>query len=362
MVDGKRVMSLLLGAWAAIFATAQDGVTPQRMAAVASARLAQLDRIVADVTVDVHLAPLTGDPLDQGQWSEPFDPGDGRNRHLTIARPNALDETEQALSSFYDGGVTRRYPGTDRDGHLMYSEIVSPYKAGVYTSTAVLQLFDLDVHESWVRGLNAARLLTDYPAELVRAADGVSTYAVALQWDEDYLWGPSSEDYEFDLADDGTPLRFKFTKRLLGSEHKGFTFTREMFTTATAPVGDVRIVTEAVAVTSNSIVAQKHETRGIDHFEVTSFRFDPTLTPEDVALPIERRNARVWRSTDLDEETTVYDSAGNIVDYVSASTGLQQDRSTALVTGSAVVACACVAACAPFVSHQRRKRRVVEDR
>jgi hypothetical protein len=302
------------------------GLPPADMATVVADRLARLDRIVAEVEVQIHTCPRSASPLDETAWSAPLEPGDGRRRVVRIVRPAMLEESyvtsrsEPIVTSFTPGRTVRRAGASPRSGRVVYSIDENPISSANYTnSVPLLQLLDLHVHESHVPGLNVLSLLRNYPAELIASDGQTSTYAVTVQG-QDAPAGAWVEHYDFDVNARGTPTRLR--TRIETSA--GFLYEREFFVCATQELNGAEFVTEAVSFGTNSAV-QNYE---VNRFVVCSVETDATLSPDDVLFEPERRNAVVWTRTwpaeddDPMGQYQEYDESGTLV----ASSAVQNRR------------------------------------
>lgn len=290
------------------------GLPPAEMANVVADRMARLDKLVVEVDAELYNCANTFSPTDRSNWVDPGPPGDGGRRLLRIVRPGLFEESfvdgqpMSILSSFEPGRSVRRAPNLSPSGRIFYSVEDNPVTAG-YTRIPLLQMFDVQIHESWVPGLNILRLLRDYPATLTGSDGEISTYEVSLRSD---LPGASREHYEFDLNPRGTPLRFR--TRL--ENPAGTTYESTTYTLATIEINGAELVTEAVTASTNTYTGPLY---GITRLVVRSARVDEALTARDVRLEPERRNSFVWTrtlngsSTALVETKQEYDEAGVLV-------------------------------------------------
>lgn len=312
--------------------TAVQGVAPGEMAEIVSGRLALLDRLVVEVETAAHLAPLTANPLDPSTWGAPFDPGEGTRHLLRIVRPCALDEVyaadsgESAEFAYEPSRLVMKARGLDSGGRSVYAVYQNIVEYGSLPSTPVLQLFDLQMHESFVPSLNTERLLRDPSCALVVSDNGVNRYAATLRTTHDF--GTWIEDYEFDLSDSGTPLRLHMTRR---AEDGTFTFDREMTTLATMFVGEAELVSEAVFFTTNSVV----DHYGVHTIRICSATTDASLTRSDVRRQPPRQNSVIWvRRADFTETKVSYGSNGEILtDRWNSEPGLRHAIAPAAALG-----------------------------
>lgn len=334
-----------------------SGVPPEEMATIVAARLTRLDQIVADVEVQTYMCPQSAQPLDATAWSAPLEPGDGGRRLMRIVRPSMMEESfvtsrpESIVTSFTPGRSVRRVGTSQHTGRVVYSIDETPISSGSYTlNVPLLQLLDLQVHESHVPGLNVLSLLRDYPSQLVASDGETSTYAVTLE-SQNEPPGDWMEQYEFDVDTCGTPTRF----RTVIETSAGFHYQREFLVRATQELNGAEFVTEAVSYATNSAV----ENYEIDHFVVCSAEVDPALSPEDVLFEPERRNAVVWTTQwPIDTANPVryeeYDESGQL-----ATSGQSAHRRVAWGQAilPAAVACGFIGAlCVAFVSSARYGR------
>lgn len=331
------------------------GVLPSQMADVVAQRLARLNQLVVEVDAELFTSAPSFSLSDRSSWRDPGPPGDGGRRVVRIVRPGVCDEgyvqeqTTPIVTCFSPGYSVRRAADTTRTGRAVYGVENNPVTA-VQTRIPLYQFFDLQIQESWVPGLNTLRLLRDYPATLVGSDGDVSTYAVTVQSD---LPGAAVERYEFDLNPRGTPLRFR-----AGLENaNGSTCESETFTLATQEVNGAELVTEAVTAATSSLAVQHY---GVVRLLVRSVAVDNSLTPDDVYLEPERRNA-VIHTTTLDiaggrlvRETAEFNESGSLV--ASAASISDRLRLRMTIMPAAVACGVATAAGVVFVSRRSRAR------
>jgi hypothetical protein len=283
-------------------------VTPQEMADVVSSRLGRLDNLVLDISLKLYRCAVTADPLDKTQWSSESIPGDGGHSCLKIVRPCARDDrlrqdgtTTQNFSS--PGRSVRRLSRPDPDGRTCYVLHENAYRAGVYTQVPLLQLFDLQIHESARPGANLVTLLRDPSATIVGSDGDVTTYGVTIS-----VPAPlnCTEQYEFALSGAGLLKRFQLT---VTARDREFTFKRELHVLATTQVNGVELPSEAVFASWNSA---KPDHYGIDYIRVNSVSVDPSLTADALRLEPAHVNERIWvTNADLSEDEQLFDGAGH---------------------------------------------------
>jgi hypothetical protein len=310
------------------------GLSPAEMAEVVAGRLARLDRLVAEVEVKTYLCPDDADPLDFSSWSpisrsdglEDGEPSLGGWRVLRLVRPAILTESwitgqaEPLVEGFRPGRFVLRVQATDRKVPYRYYYHVSDNPIMPASRTISMpELFDLQIHDSWIPGLNTLRLLRDYPARLVRSDGRVSTYAVTVR-SEDLPppGGGHVERYELDLNERGTPLRLHQVVEVWTLfSPPTVIVNRQTFTLATMELNGAEMITEAVGV-HGRVSLHSTSTYGISHMVVHSVRVDETLSAADVSFEPERRNAIISTETLIPrwtfcEEWEEYDESGRLV-------------------------------------------------
>ena len=174
---------------ALLLVTLTGPIVPADMAGLVSERLARLDRLVVDVTVEVYGVHSDAAVLDREQWSGPLSTYPYR---LTIVRPNVRAEFlkderalgyEPVVASVFKGTYTSRHVRPDASGRTSYRITPGVVESGVLGWTQILQVFDIHMYEATIPQLNIVDLLRNPNAVFVRCAGGVCTYAVSVPMD-----------------------------------------------------------------------------------------------------------------------------------------------------------------------------------
>lgn len=286
-----------------------DGIPPAQMANIVADRLDRLDRLVIDLDVQVFLAPLTAAFDDPSTWDGPYPPGSGARRRVTIVRPQSLEaawrageEAEGSASAFAPGRTVQRLRSS-LTPITVYNVNEDLIDSSTYTTVPTLTMFDVQVHESFVPGLNSLRLLRDYPTELLRVEGDVNTYRTQLQVN---CFGETwTETHEFDLNSCGTLLRHRFRR-----EDRDFWFEREFHVLSTQEVNGAELPSVFVSMTRNSVTPNF----GVHRFTVTAASRDAALVLRDVQIEPDRRNSSIHTThADLSRLSQRYDENGVLV-------------------------------------------------
>lgn len=294
------------------------GVSPAQMADIVEQRLSRLDRLVVHAEVAVYFAPESATHNSPAEWGAPRRLGEGAIRELRILRPLALeisrsDESQDRLLSAYSTEqVVQQLPQPTRAGRTYFVVHRNAPTLSSYTSVPLLQVFDVQVHESFVPGLNTLRLLRDYPVEVLASDGHVTTYSATVSIPE---WGGWVERFDFDLNAQGTPLRFRMERESL--DGSGFRFVREIHNSDLIEVNGAEIPQRCVILTSNSLVPHI----AVHEIMVCGSAIDPHLDEVDVRIVPATQNSVIWtRHEDLSEDKVTYDDAGQIVATESSRT------------------------------------------
>lgn len=325
-------------------------IPPAQMSEIVSQRIGRLDQMKATVSVMSYTAPLTGDPLDQSTWEGGSRPGDGGVHRITLVRPNVLDEAFTAderpsqTCVVLPDHVIKHPASLGRHGESIWYVLENPILRSSYSTSPVLDVFELQFHQTFVVGLNTLRLLQNDSTQVVRHDDQTTTYSSQAINTE---WGGWAEDYDFDVNARGTPMRIHvITTALNGS---GFTFEREMVVTSTTEVNGVEFPNNVVFKTTNSFVPHW----AIDAIEISNISIDPQLTAESIRLEPATVNSIVYyKRPDLTEDTFIYGSDGNLASS-SSTNDLPTKRHAFL---GIVVGTACVSVIALGLISRRKRR------
>ncbi len=321
---------------AALLLLTSGAIPPTEMLDIFTQRLSRLDKLVLEVQVEQYFAPFSDEYTDPASWDGPYEPADGGRRILRIVRPYAVDESFAGgapvpiRTSFSPQRVVQKLSATTQDGRSYFCVHDNDVTPSTYSAVPLLQMFDLQIHESFVRGLNILNLLRDHPTVVVDCVGDVTRYRSEVGIAG---WGEWTEIYEYELNSRGTPLRFEMTKEAL--DGSGFVFRREFVTQATMEVNGAELVSEAFVFTSNT---NDNVTRyAVHRMTVTSAAVDTSLTSQDVLFEPETRNSLVWtKNADLSEGIVTYDENGTILARESDSRTAQPWRKTLLPVASAV--------------------------
>lgn len=284
-----------------------DGVPPKQMADIVAERLSRLDRLVLEVEVEVFLAPSSATfDDDRSTWDGPYPAGSGAHRRLRIVRPCSLEENwgngdARGMSAFSPGRTVQRLwrPSYATTIYTVKEDVMT---SATYSSVPLLTMFDVQIHESFVPGLNTLRLLSEYPTKLLRVEGDVNAYQTQLAV---HAFGDWTETYEYDLDACGTLLRQRMRR-----ENSAFWFEREFRVLSTLDVNGAALPAEFLSITRNSVA----DSVAIHRFVVTSACVDASLAPANVRIEPERRNSAIHVTrADLSEESERYDSNGVLI-------------------------------------------------
>lgn len=293
--------------------SAINGIEPLEMADIVADRLARLDKLCATVEVRVYTVPLSASPLNRLGWGEAIEPGDGGCRAIQLVRPHMLEHSSPlsgtgntVVSGYTPGRAVRKAVGVDRQGKNLY--IIAEDAASSVNNTAVpvMQLFDLQMHQSLVPGTNIETLLRNHSAQLVSSEGDLYTYFVALHVDG--FTNSVSESYELSLNSRGTPIRCRFTMQV--ADGNDFVFESDFSTVSTIELNGAELVSEAIVSTRNSVVPHY----AVYDLVARSAIIAEAMSVDAVQLEPETRNSRIYatRANGVEEEL-VYDDDGAII-------------------------------------------------
>ncbi|MFH1746591.1 MAG: hypothetical protein ABIG44_06035 [Planctomycetota bacterium] len=316
------------------------GIPPEQMGNVVADRLAALDKLEIEMTLERYNVPLSASPLDRNAWTPIPGPEGGFRHQITVVRPCALgvmltdDEgyTPTRYAANENGLVTQRLAPLE-NGRTFFAE--SNYIThSLLTTAPVLDALDIHIADSSIPLFNLRRIFEETEVALVRTVGPVSTY-VASQ-----LMNDTTQHYEFDLSEQGTPLRMKIILEWTMPDGRPAQAVREQFTLATMAVNGAELPSEVAFVPDPPVAA------GLDYTTVTLVRITsatvrPELTAESVALAPEYRNSIVTTWDYFSEErisTLEYDEDGNQVALtrVEESEARQAVRAATPVTSGLV--------------------------
>jgi hypothetical protein len=300
---------------------AASGLAPADMADLIEQRLAALDRLVLDVTLEVCGGHSDSPVLDRAAWNVlatyPY--------RVSILRPNVrvefLKDDPQAgyqpvVASVFDGEYTQRSARPSARGTWVYGVVPQARQAGVVLWNPLLQVLDLGLYDSPPPGdLNIVSVLRDPSATLVRSVGAISTYAALV---------PTSHfpmRFEMDIDDAGLPLRIKSSIEYREANTPPTYY--EEFVLQTTPVNGAELPTE-IAVTHWG--AKMPNYWNVWLYRVSSVEVCNDLTAADVQVEVERRNAAVTEYLpDGTARVTQYNERGEPTDTTSFSHPVNAD-------------------------------------
>lgn len=281
--------------------------------------LARLDHLVVEITHDMHITLVGASALDRDQWHW-FDNVPNRTYHhrLTIVRPNVLDEWtdddpaagyEPVISSVVDGRFVQKHVRPSSSSHAEYSGkthyfLSDRVQSGVFKWAPLLEAFDIHFQDSRIGQLNIARLFQTYSPTCVSSASGTSRYTC------DVSMTGCTHHYDFDVADDGTPLRIRTT--IEPAEHGVQPMVWEQFAVGFSEVNGARMPAEIITSVYNPNVAPDYIT--IHDIVVTSATVIPGLTVDDVRIELASMNAIIAvDAQDGSQRRRVLDAEGRVI-------------------------------------------------
>lgn len=311
-------MSLRVSFWAVValgtfvWQACGEGIAPREMRELVAQRLSRLDKLRIEMTSKRFILPAGKSAFNRANWEE------GRGgiafpHRILLVRPDLLDENlvnvpekgyAPLVTSVFDGGAVVRKVLPDKNGRTKYNVVEWDPQVSFYGSVPLLQVLDVHIQDSFVPQLNLLRLFDEYPVALVRGVGEVSTYTASIDH------GPVVVGFEFDLNARGTPLRFK---TVLNFQKPGLRpATWEMYTLRTQEVSGAEFPVESVVTVFNPNVVTTFG--NVHYFEVTSVSVDPNLSPDDVRIVPELRNANVTvGGADGRNRARWYDANGSVV-------------------------------------------------
>ncbi len=297
------------------------GLPPSEMAQRVAERLQHLDKIVIEFTHQAFQTPALADPLDRNLWSPAGSRGCTVNR-LTILRPEARFEFltnapelgyVPAHYWIHAGGMVSEHVQPLKSGRRFY-EIVDRNDVGLLNSIPALEAFDLNLADSPVSLFNIKRAFDDAKVDLLGADGDVSKYAALIE-----LPDGRSQQFEFDINDQGTPLRVKSTLSWRGVNGQILTVSREHFAAGLTEINGTQIASEIVMLRPDP--TKSGAPVGIDLIQVTEIASHPELTAADVAIQPELRNSVIstWRYADGHSHMSQeYDEGGTLLSTVTS--------------------------------------------
>jgi hypothetical protein len=280
--------------------------------AAVDARLAQLDRFSAIVSVAYFHAPAGEDFTEPGHrgavhdFEFPYFVQVARPAllaHAQLDRPERgyVPVIESVTPSGYVREHVRREP-TDEG----YWTVAPRMDSGSFRQTGLLSALDYQFQDFQENGLHLRSLFERGLAQLVGESAGVRTYRAEAPN------GTTDVVCEFDLDADATPLRIKHTFSAAGI----LPFTRELRVTQFQTVRGARLPAEAYVATSNPNVS---DLVTVVRVCISDVCIDDSLTPEAVCLtPVPVSSRIVTARSDGFNESVTYDAEGNVTQVVVA--------------------------------------------
>ncbi len=287
-----------------LLATVSTPVPVDEMAARLHERAARLDHLVVDLDYNQYRYPLDASPLDASLW-EPTQETEFHDR-LFIVRPNVLHEEltdtgayAASRTGIVNGRLVRRYEQPTRAGLARWVVNTRSLDVLRYQWCPILFVFDLHFPDSTIPQLNLVRLFDEYAVTPLESVAGLNSYEVLVPMEG------FDHRYELDLADDGTPARVLVEATRRG-EPVG---TWELQVLETRDVNATAFPIEAIVAVTN--FRNGLLWNGLHHFRVRDVQVDPTLSPADLVLEPDHRNAII--SDGEDGGVIVYDPDGRVV-------------------------------------------------